>query len=385
MTRGRENKIKLLHLITTFSVGGAEMHLLSLIRGLLATGDYHITVAFFKEAAEEARSLVPDFRALGIEVVDLRMRARMDIFALIRLYKLLRITKPDIVHTHLFRADLFGPLVAKLTGIPVVLSSVHNVESFYQNPLVQIALRTSYRLCDYIITISDAVKLPLVNSVRVPASKLRRIHYGLDWTPSEIENAERLRMEYGFTDKDIVIGTVGRFVEQKGHRYLIESFAHIRQKVPQAKLLIVGQGKELRKELGLLISRLRLENDVVLTGYKDNIPALMHAIDLFALPSLWEGLGLVLLEAMAAGKPVVASAVDAIPEIVVDGTTGFLVPAKDSVALADAISCVLLEPVLWQKFGEAGRARVRENFTSRSMVEKTCQVYEAALRKHTEK
>lgn len=368
---------KILYLITTFSVGGAEMHLLSLVKGL-PKDKYDITVAFLKEEAQEARSLVPDFKALGVKVVDLKMKSRFDIVTLLRLYRLMRKGKFQILHTHLFRADLFGLPIGKLAGVPVLVSTVHNTEDFFSNPLIGFFLRQSYNFAHKIITISTAVKETLVKDIGVALDKIAIIYYGL-----EIENSHRektaletdIRQKLGIEKQVPLIGTVGRLAVQKGHRYLIEAFPSVKEEFPNAKLLIVGHDDEgLRENLEGLIARLGLEGEVFLPGYIDGA-SVMNSIEVFVLPSLWEGLGLVLLEAMAAGKPIVASRVSAIPEIVIDGETGVLIPPKNPKALADAIISMLRDPERSREMGRKGQERLVREFSVDKMVSETEKVY----------
>ena len=365
---------KLLHLITTCNVGGAEMHLFSLVKRQ-SKGKYDITVAFFREV-REARSLVPDFRALGVRVFDLKMKNRFDFSALCRLYRFIKREKFHILHTHLFRADLFGLPIGKLAGIPVHVSTVHNTEAFFRNPLIGFFLGLSYKFARKIIAISTAVKETLIKDIGVASDKIAIIYYGLDIESNQKKPARYIRHKLGIEKQALLIGTVGRLAVQKGHRYLIEAFPAVKEEFPTTKLLIAGHDdKGLREDLEGLIARLSLEGEVFLPGYLDGT-LVMDSIDVFVLPSLWEGLGLVLLEAMAAGKPIVASRVNAIPEIVIDGETGILVPPKDVKAIAKAIISMLRNPELSKEMGRKGREWLVREFSVENMVAETEKVYD---------
>ena len=351
------------------------MHLLSLVKGQLKD-KYEITVAFFKEEAQEARSLVPDFKALRVRVIDLKMGNRFDFTALSRLYHLMKREKFHILHTHLFRADLFGLHIGKLAGIPIRVSTIHNAEDFFSNPLIGFFLRRSYNCAHKIITISRAVKETLITDIGVASNKIAIIYYGLDIESSQNKPPLDIRYNLGIEKQVPLIGTVGRLAVQKGHRYLIEAFPAVKKEFPNSKLLIVGHDDEgLREDLEKLIAKLGLEGEVFLPGYLDGA-SVMNSIDVFVLPSLWEGFGLVLLEAMAAGKPIVASKVNAIPEIVIDGETGILVPSKDPEALANAIISMLRKPEHSIAMGQRGRERLAREFSIERMVRETEKIYE---------
>jgi glycosyltransferase involved in cell wall biosynthesis len=376
-------KIKLLHLINTFSVGGAEVHLLSLVRHL-PRDRFDISVAFFKEEAQEARSLVPDFRALDIPVFDLNMPRWRNLSALFRLYSLIRRERFDIVHTHLFRADLFGTLLARMAGTPVVISSVHNTEKFFRKLPVRLAMQLTTRMDDRVIGISHAVKDSLVDEIGVSSEKVKVIHYGIAaGTARNHAPSSQLRSELGIPDKALVIGTVGRLAKQKGHSYLIRAFAQIRKKHPDAWLLICGHDDEgLRPELESLARELKVADRMTLPGYIDG-PEGMSVMDLFVLSSVWEGFGLVLLEAMMAGVPVVATRVNAIPEIVDDGKTGFLAEPSDVDSLATAIERALANISDLGALIARAKDRAVRNFSIETMVSQTASLYFELLGENT--
>jgi glycosyltransferase involved in cell wall biosynthesis len=234
-------------------------------------------------------------------------------------------------------------------------------------------------MADAIIAISSAVEDWLISQIKLSSWKVRKIYYGIDFKRFQTDETARsnLSHELGIEKDKFLIGTVGRLSIEKGHPYLIQSLSQVKREIPQTHLLLVGHEDEgLRNELENLIDKLHLRENVTLAGYRDDIPAVMHAIDVFALPSLSEGLGLVLLEAMAAGKPIVATRVGAIPEIVVEGKTAILVPPADSNCLAEAIVNMLNQPLQAKKMGEEGKTYVATHFTIESMVKRTITTYE---------
>ena len=175
------------------------------------------------------------------------------------------------------------------------------------------------------------------------------------------------------------MATVGRITEQKGLTYLLEAMVRVRERLPEARLLIVGDSQDGREQYKTQLLRrwesLGLQDTVLFTGVRDDVPAVMRAIDLFVMGSLWEGFGLVFLEAMAAGRPIVATRVSAVPEVVQEGATGLLVPPRDPEALAEAMLALLNDRERAQQMGAAGSIRLKEQFTEDKMVESVEQLY----------
>ncbi len=371
-------KPKVLQLIANLSVGGAEMHLLYLVQGLLDSGEFDVEVAYLRESPDEARPMVSDFRRLGVRLTDLEMTSLADGRAALKLNALLGHVRPSLVHTHLAHAHLLGIPLSRLKGLPVV-SSVHNVERHFASPVKRPIYRLLLSSASRVIAISDAVHQALVGQVGIPEGRVRRVYYGFPVTgaptnfPSDLNGHRK-------EGHGPLIATVGRLAEQKGQRYLIEAIERVRQEFPLATALIVGHDGGLRSALEDMILRARLEESVILTGFRNDVAGIVGGTDLFVLPSLWEGFGLVLLEAMAAGCPVVASNVASVKEIVVHDETGLLVPPADSAALSDAILHLLKDPEKAKRMGEAGRARVLKEFTIERMVEQTQSVYRDVVR-----
>jgi glycosyltransferase involved in cell wall biosynthesis len=371
--------VRLCYLITTFAVGGAENHLLSLV-SQLPKGRFEVTVAFFKEEAIEARSLVPDFQALGVKVVDLGMSRRWDLSALRRLVSLLREGRYHLLHTHLFRADLLGALARRWAKVPYLCSTVHNTDPFYTHPLWRRLARWAAGEADRVIVISDSIGRFMGNQVGVDPGRLIRIHYGLKVSPGRPSLREAIRSELGINPEAPVAGIIGRLTPQKSHKVLLEAFALVMAKLPESHLIIVGHDPDgLRPSLEALVDKLGLTNSVDFLGYRDDREAIIEAMDCFVLPSRWEGFGLVLLEAMTLGRPVVATKVGAIPEIVVDGTTGLLVETDSRAALADALVRILGDRDFARRLGTQGHNRVLYEFSPERMVDATVKCYEQIL------
>jgi glycosyltransferase involved in cell wall biosynthesis len=369
--------IRVLQLITSLERGGAENHLLA----LLTHADRQ---AFQLETAVLCGEgeLVPVFREAGIPVHLLRSRTRFDPLALGRLVKLLRDGNFDILHSHLFRADIYAGLAVAQLGDrrPLVVSTRHNDDRFFLNPFVGLIHYMVSAQQDLIIAISDHIaRFTVARGVRDPG-RVRRVYHGLEppVTRALEREGQRIRAELGVGADDFLVGNVGRLALQKGQRHLIGAMPLLLQRVPRAHAVIAGGG-DLEDYLCDLAEEAGVAERVHVLGPRKDVPALMHAIDVFAMPSIWEGFGLVLLEAMAAGRPIVASRVATIPEVVVDGETGLLVPAGDPQALSDALADLADQPALAQQFGEAGRERLRRQFSIDKMVGDTELLYRELL------
>lgn len=370
---GAARPIRVLQVITSLERGGAENHLLALLTHADRAA-FEIEVAVLRGEGE----LVPIFRDAGIKVHLLRARTRFDPLALARLLALLRKGGFDIVHSHLFRADIYAGMAVAQLGQqrPLLVSTRHNDDRFFLNPFVGILHYMVSARQDLIIAISDHIaRFTVARGVRHPG-RVRRVYHGLEpiLTRALERQGQRIRAELGIRDDELLVGNVGRLALQKGQRHLIAAMPLLLERVPFAHLVIAGGG-DLEGYLRDLALEAGVADRVHVLGPRKDVPALMHAINVFAMPSIWEGFGLVLLEAMAAGRPIVASRVATIPEVVLDGETGVLVPAGDPVALADALALLAHDRALAERLGEAGRERLRRQFSIEKMVGDTELLY----------
>jgi glycosyltransferase involved in cell wall biosynthesis len=365
--------IRVLQLITSLDRGGAENHLLALLTHADRSA-FEFEVAVLRGEGE----LVSIFRQAGIPVHLLGAHSRVDPFALKRLTSLLRDGHFDILHSHLFRADIYAGLaVGRLAEhAPLLVSTRHNDDRFFLNPFVGLVHYAVSARQDLIIAISDHIaRFTVARGVRYP-SRVRRVYHGIE--PPVTESLERegrqIRRDLGLGPADFLVGNVGRLALQKGQRHLIAAMPLLLERVPNAHAVIAGAG-DLEDYLRDLSLEAGVADRVHVLGPRRDVPALMHAMDVFVMPSIWEGFGLVLLEAMAAGRPIVASRVATIPEVVLDGETGLLVPAGDPVALAEALAQLAHDPENARALGESGRERLRQQFSIDKMVGDTELLY----------
>ncbi|MCC7369813.1 MAG: glycosyltransferase family 4 protein [Chloroflexi bacterium] len=374
---------RVLHILSGGTIGGCEQHVLALL-SRLDRRRFEPWLACFEAEPDAATPMLPMFRAAGVRVIDLKATRRTDPAAIWRLGRLLRRGQFDIVHAHSFRTELAAVCWSKLAGLaPRVVRSVHNMDDYYVHPRYSPLLRASACGLDRIVAISDAVADYLRTDGGLPPEKIVRIYYGIDPSPYRPDAPPPSRRAGGDPPGESdrpTIGVVARLAPQKGHRVLFDALPQIAAAVPGVHARLVGH-EELSTvaELRQAACERGVDHLVTFEGFRSDIANVMADLDVFVLPSLWEGFGLVLVEAMAAGRPVVASAVGPIPEIVVDGVTGLLVPPGDPVALAEAITRLLRDPELAAAYGRAGRARVEQELRLDTMVERMEALYDELL------
>lgn len=355
--------MRVLHVITSIARGGAEHHLLMLAGGLAARG-HIVSVAALKPPAELAQA----FRARGVAAHALGLTRYGGIGPALRLGALIAAEKPDLVHAHLPPAELYARLALLGRATPLVITR-HNDERFAKVRFERALSRWCFARASKGIAISDAVARWSISDPRGPGLDARRlvvIRYALAFAPPPPPAAD-------LAGDGPLLVTVARLVPQKGLNVLLEAFARV---PPPARLVIAGEGV-LRPQLAAQIERLGLAGRARLLGARGDIPAVLEAATLFVLPSRWEGFGLVLLEAMAAGRPIVATQVSAIPEVL--GEAGVLVPPDDPSALANAITALLADPPRQAALVEVGRLRLAEEFAPDTMIAATEALYRETL------
>jgi glycosyltransferase involved in cell wall biosynthesis len=328
--------MRVAHLSKVTGIAGSEGHLLRLLPGLQRQGvDIHMMVL------EEPRRPVDQFcqqlNDAHIPVERAYIRGHIDAAVLPRLKEWLQSIKPDIVHTHLLHADLYGLLAARLAGVSHCVSSRHNDDAFRHRVLIKALNRWIMRYADRVVAISDALAHFVAEVEGIHPHKIVTIHYGYEAPPPTLSARTVAREGFGFSEGDTIVGATGRLIRQKGMDILIRAFALVLEEHGAAQLVIVGDGPE-RQSLEELTSLLGIGSSVRFLGWVDDAAQrVTPALDVAVVPSRWEGFGLVTLEAMGWAVPVIASRVSALPEIVVDGQTGYLVPPDNPKALLVAM------------------------------------------------
>jgi glycosyltransferase involved in cell wall biosynthesis len=352
---------------------GAEEHLLGLARGIDRREFQPLIVC----PPALARLLAPDLPA-DTELVEMDLSRPAQLGTAARLARLARQRKIDILHSHMFRSSLFASPLGRLAGVPVVVETPHVNEQWRHGWLTShyFVDRLVGRTVDAFIAVSRANARYLVEQKGFPESKIRTIPNGIDlkrFHPGH-QAPTGMRAALGFAESDPVIAVFARLEPQKGHRILLEAMARVREGCRQARLLIVGDGT-LRPMLERQCAALGLTAATRFVGRQANIPDWLALAQVVALPSFFEGLPLAAMEALAAEKPLVATAVDGTPEVVLDGQTGLTVPPGDAPRLAEALLRLLRHRAFARALGRAGREWIQARYTHAGQVRATEQLY----------
>jgi glycosyltransferase involved in cell wall biosynthesis len=368
--------MRVLHIQKSTGIGGSERHLVQLLRGLKASG---MTVRMCVLAAGKYRRFVHALEEADITTTKIAAGPHVNPVLPFKLIREIREFAPDLVHTHLIHGDLYGQLAAQVAGVPAV-SSVHSVHDFYRREPYRSALRAAHRRARRTIAISDHVA-QFIREARIPRLEdaVQVIPHGVDvHGPVSERRRDRSRTALKLGRADIAVGIASRLIPGKGHALLLDAFARAAERDPRLRLLIAGDGP-LRSPLEGYAGRRIQAGRVHFLGFVDDIESFMNACDFLVfptLPELGEGFGLAALEAMAAGRPVVATAVASVPEIVVHEETGLLIEPADPMQLCDGMVTLAENPGLRKRMGMNAAERARDRFSAVRMVEATRAVYE---------
>ena len=364
-----DKRIHVLQLVEGFGGGGAERKLLELVREMDETRFRTVVCSL-----GFTNTLQKEFESLDAKTVTFRRRGRFNPRLFFQLLRLVRREQIDVIMTTLFYADIVGALVGRLAKVKAVFFwetiSSPGWLTWHRKWLYKLAAGS----CTRIVSVSRATADFVVDKREIPSHKVVVIPYGIDLAAYAPKDGARIRESIGLNRNDPVIGMVGRLQPQKGHRYLVKAMEKVVKTVPDVKVVLVGWGG-LQDEIETQIEEAGLKDHFVLLGLREDVSDLLNAFDIFTLPSLWEGLPNVILEAMATAKPVVASSVDGNAELVLDGATGFLVPPKDVDRLADALVHLLTHKDEAARMGRKGRKRVEEEFSLRQQVQRFQDLY----------
>jgi glycosyltransferase involved in cell wall biosynthesis len=362
-----------IHIDTARGWRGGQNQVLVTVMGLRGLGHRTVLVA---HPGGELRQRAKE----GLDLIPLAPTTEMDLSAAWRLSRVIKRLKPDIIHAHdphgVAMAGLALSMSTQLSKPPLVAS--RRVDFHLRGGRMS---RWKYRQVDFFICASEAIRRMLVAD-GVPDVRTTTVHEGIDIERVDAAPPAKLHEELWLPHQAPIVGNVAALAPHKGQRHFIDAAALALRQVPDARFIIAGEG-ELRDSLTRHIKEHHLEKHVMLMGYRPDVLSLHKAFDVFVMSSITEGLGTSLLDAMAAGKPIVATATGGIPEVVVDGVTGLLVPPRDHAAMAAAIARLLNDRSLRERMGAAGRARVCEHFSSDRMLRDTLSVYRrVALHPH---
>jgi glycosyltransferase involved in cell wall biosynthesis len=355
-----------MYLITGLSTGGAEM----LIRDIVERVDsdrFEIVVVSILPLGQIGKQI----RDFGIKTLSLGALNKFNPQSLWLLLKILREEKPDILHTHLFHADILGRVLGSITGVPKIISTIHNVEfgSLFREKLL--SLTRSF--VDLNIAVSKRVASNAVKKGIVDKDKVQVIHNGINLKNFPEKDKAEMRNKLDIPKYKKVFVSVGSLTKQKGYTYLIQAVASVDK---EALFIILGEGPE-REKLKGQIQDYGLQDKIILKGNVDNVNEFLQAANFFIMPSLWEGFSVALLEAAWAGKVIIATDVGGNTEIINDSETGFLVDSEDAKRLAGKIDYVFtLTSDKIDSIGRRAKERVGDEFSIQKMVDNHEELYE---------
>jgi len=385
------NKKNIFHLIESLNMGGAQKIIYQLASADSKNGYDHSICSLLQSGPYEKV-----MRDEGIDLVVLNAKRRSiilfplfvyDLFCLLkRLVNIVKKKQIDILHAHLPDSSLIAIVIGWLTGTPVVLT-IHNnfsLPSKRKAPLRDavrtFVTNTVFKRADYIITVGNDIQDSLLKILGDKVT-IKTVYNGVDYlrysNPEKLDSL-RFRQSLNVDDDARVIAMVGRLEKQKGHACLIDAAALLKGKYPDVVFLLVGDG-ELRDQLVEQAQRRKIIDNIVFLGNCDDVPAILGASDLFVLPSIYEGIPLVVLEAMAAGLPVIATDIAGTRELIESGVDGVLVATEDSEAIAHAIDDVLSDVGRSREMSVLAQIKVKERFTLQQMVSGTEDVYQEVL------
>jgi glycosyltransferase involved in cell wall biosynthesis len=369
-----QHKPKLLRIITWLPVGGIEKRLVRVLS--LLRNKYDITVCCIRDKQGAYEN---DLKDIGIRVRKIHMKSRLDPVGLYRLYKFMKNEKFDIVHTHMYRSNTPGRIAAKFAGIPVIIANLHNIDTWKTKKHFLVDRMLS-RYTDKIIAVSDAVKEFNIKNSGIDPGKFATIYNGIDIEEFNKDfDYQTKRKELGVEKDELLVGIFARLYPQKGHKHFLEAASKINEIIVNVKFMVVGEGP-LESELKEQAMQLGIRGKVIFTGLRHDIPELLNIIDVSTLSSFKEGFSNIILESMAAGKPVVATDVGGNREAVINRKTGFIVPPANIDKLANAIIKILDNKQLRIDMGRKAREHVAK-FSIQQMACQTDNLYKTSLAK----
>jgi len=363
-----------MQIVQSLEIGGMERVVTHLCQNL-DRNKYNPMVCCLKTKG----TFAPHLESQGIKVFPLGKRGLDTPQFLLKLRNLLRKERISLVHLHNSGPFFSGTIAAKLAGVPVIIYTDHS-RLFPDRKSTMITEKILSLFVQQVVAVSEVVKEDLIKFEGINREKILTIPNGAEESNSSSPLAlgQKLR-ELKLDGAYPLIGSIARLVPQKGLEYLLEAGVKVKEEFPQAKFVIVGEGK-LRPMLEKKATEIGFSSHVSFLGWRLDALEILPLFDIYVQPSLWEGLPMAILEAMAVGKPIVATKAGGIVEVLVDGENGLLVPPQNSQALAEGMITLLKNKFLSKQLGVAAQRSFRENFSVRRMVRNYEEVYERNLR-----
>jgi N-acetyl-alpha-D-glucosaminyl L-malate synthase BshA len=367
-------KRRILQLNNTSSIGGAEQVILNLAE-FINSDRFTPYVGVFREG-----EFVSELRKRNIKFLWLKESTQVyDYKFLKNLIQVIKQNRIDLIHSHTWGMDFYAYWTSKILKIPMI-TTVHNRYYIFEKWSRRLSYKVFISHIKKIVSVSQDIKNLLTEILKLSPQKIELIYNGIDTHKfGNKEDLEDTRKELKLSRDELILGNVGNLREVKDHYTLILAFKEVFSLFPQSKLLIIGDG-ELKPDLLNLCSELGLEKKVLFLGHREDVPSLLNLMDVFVLSSRLEGCSISILEAMASGKPVIATKVGGNPELILEGKTGFLVPSAEPEKLAEKIIILLKDEELRKKMGEEGEKRVKENFSLEMMIKNYEELYSSILR-----
>ncbi len=383
---GSNGKIRVLHIVTTFAQGGPG----HVIDAHVKNTDYsrfEITCCSMYEPPANKRIEIPGYAKA--EHICLGMKRFIELSVLSKICRIIKERSIDIVHTHLIRADWYGRIAANRCNVPVV-STIHGQDRDFNRidfgrmagGIVAAVTRFTMRYVDHFIAVSQGVKDYLIEDEKIDGDKITVIYNGIDCDTftAGLEGVAEFRQSLGISDEDFVVGNVAVLHPRKGLDYLIKAARKVTKVYPNTKFLLHGQGPA-EKHLKKLAEDLGLKEKIIFnTNIPPSVKVVDNSMDIFVLPSVFDGLGIAVLEAAATEKPCVVTNISGLRETVENNRTGLIVKPRDSDALAEAINSLLGDEQKRHSMGKEGRRRILDKFSASKMAKEYEKIYLSTLK-----
>ncbi|MBC8184489.1 glycosyltransferase family 4 protein [candidate division KSB1 bacterium] len=367
------SEIKILHLISSSGFYGAENVIIELTKSS-QINYFETVIGVFNNINNPNTEIAEEAKLNNLNVTIFLCQGRFDLRTILSIRKFIKVNNIKIVHSHGYKSNFYALMATMFTKVQKITTCHLWTEGSFKNRIYEAMDRFWVTRFDKIVTVSDKLKDQVLKTT-VSSNKVTTIYNGIDLNrfnhPFKNSN---LRKEFNIKKSTKVIGTIGRLTEQKGHLFLLESARQILKDFPDTGFLFVGDG-HLRQVLQNKIDELDLHNHVIFTGIRKDIPEILAMIDLFVLPSLDEGFPMILLEAMAAQKPVIATNVGDVSSVLINRKTGILIPPDDRTQLINAVTELLSDKKLANELAHQGYLKVKENYSSQRMAEKYAEIY----------
>lgn len=364
-----KKKLKILYMITGLKLGGAEIQLLNMVKNI-NRDLFDCSILYIKGEPD----IEGDFNNLNIKVYNNSIYSLFNPIKYVEIFRIIKNNDFDILHTHLIHCNLIGRVIGRLAGVKSIINSEHNTSNWQKNNFFLIILyKITLKYVDIIHCISNSVKTKITDKIDIDNKKLRIVYNGINMNHF-ITKQEGIKKELFSIEPYPVLGCVSRLDKRKGLEYLIRAIKILKNTYKNIKLLLVGEGSE-KKSLTKLVNDLKLEEQILFVGKTNETKKYLQALDVFVLPSLQEGLSIAIIEAMAAGVPVIASNVNGIPEVVTNNLDGILIDPQDEYKIAKAVEKLINNKTFRDSLVENAYEKVKVKFDIKNIVNEFQDLY----------